>query len=184
MVFEASAVAREPTVFMEWYGEQTNWSEPHDYDDPKVTSSALSSWFKDMIKFFPMMNGPYATDDFGHPNVTDYSIGKDMIYMAFSWPCAEEAYYKTRELAEKHKVGFFDVNSGKGDIIFPKCTNQTNTNKPGEGIAPVGCSLKSSGKNPLESIPKIRKMGAKNPEGKRVPASRSRVIVFFCLPGI
>ena len=122
MVFEACAAPSDRASFMDWYDEQTEWTEPHEYDDPKITSSALHDWFMEMITFFPVINGPYATDDFDHPNVTDYSIGKDVIYIAFSWSCAEEAYQKTRELAEKHKVGFFDVSSDQGEIVVPSNT--------------------------------------------------------------
>ncbi len=161
MVFEASTVPRKHADFMEWYGEQTSWDELHEYDDPKVTSSALRSWFEDMIDFFPMMNGPYATEDFGHPKLADYSIGKDMIYMTCAWSCAEDAYLTARELAQKHKVGFFDVSSVNGEIVFPPDKSPGNTVEPGVNEAMVGRNSGAPGKETLGSITEIRKAGVK-----------------------
>ena len=103
---------------MNWYESQTEWEEEHDYDDPKVSSDELKNWFLDMIKDFPAMNGPLASEDVDDPKVTDYSVGIDVIYAAFAWSEAENAYPKMIELAKKHKVGFFDA-SGNGDILFP-----------------------------------------------------------------
>ena len=50
---------------------------------------------------------------------TDYSIGHHVIYAAFSWSVADEAYEKMKELAQKHGVGFYDVSGDDGDIILP-----------------------------------------------------------------
>ena len=43
----------------------------------------------------------------------------DIIYAVFSWSVADEAYELMRSLAQKHKVGFFDVSGDDGDIILP-----------------------------------------------------------------
>ena len=52
-------------------------------------------------------------------HMVDYSIGYNVIYAAFSWSVADEAYELMRSLAQKHKVGFFDVSGDDGDIILP-----------------------------------------------------------------
>lgn len=104
---------------MEWYGEQTKWTEGHSYDDPSVSSLALQAWFKEMIQVFPAMNGPYASEDVDDPKITDHCIGKTVIYSAFAWSCAEEAYRTMKRLAMKHNVGFFDVSANEGEIVFP-----------------------------------------------------------------
>jgi len=119
LVFEPSAAPRERSEFMEWYDQQTQWKEDHSYDDPRVCSAALQSWFAEMIQFFPPLNGPLAVDDVDNPRVTDHCIGSTVIYSAFAWSCAEEARGKMRELAAKHKVGFFDVTSPNSEIVFP-----------------------------------------------------------------
>jgi hypothetical protein len=105
---------------MEWYRQQTEWAEGHSYDDPKVSSPLLQSWFSEIIQHFPAMNGPYASDDIDNPKVTDHCIGKEVIYSAFDWSCAEEAHKVMKQLAIKHKVGFFDVSADNGEIVFPK----------------------------------------------------------------
>lgn len=97
---------------------QTEWNEPHDYNDPANTSEQLKNWFLEMIETFPAMNGPFASDDIDDPKLTDYSIGRDVIYPACGWSHAELAFKVMKELAAKHKVGFFDV-SGTGDILIP-----------------------------------------------------------------
>lgn len=124
MVFEASAAPTSREEFMVWYDEQTKWSEGHNYQDPVVTSSALRDWINEMVQYFPAMNGPLASDDSDDSRVTDYCIGTNVIYVAFSWAVIEDAYEKMRELAIKHKVGFFDVSAGNGEILHPDCSTK------------------------------------------------------------
>ena len=119
MVFDSKAAPRNRSAFLEWYRQQTRWSEPHGYDNPDIPSPALRAWLLEMIKTFPPMNGPLASDDVDDPKVTDYSIGETVIYAAFAWSQAELAYHQMFELATKHQVGFFDVSSTDGDIWFP-----------------------------------------------------------------
>jgi hypothetical protein len=128
MVFEKTAAPGNRKDFMEWYEKQTGWNEDHGYDDPAVTSNDLRNWFMAMIKKFPQMNGLYAPDDealeemeeMGKDSyVTDYSIGKEVIYAAFSWSLVDEAFETVKQLAKEHGVGFFDVSSNDGEIIFP-----------------------------------------------------------------
>ena len=124
MVFEKSVAPNNRKDFMEWYKKQTEWSEDHGYDDPSVTSPALKNWFAEIEKTFPPMNGPNAPtdeeiDDMENESyLTDYSIGQEVIYASFSWSLTEEAYEKMKLLALKHGVGFFDVSTDDGEIIF------------------------------------------------------------------
>lgn len=121
MVFSAHKAPQSETEFLEWYDEQIEWSENHNYVDPVVTSKELKAWFLEMIETFPALNGPYAPEDDSvvfSEYITDYDIGESVIYASFKWAVAEQAYDKMYELAEKHRVGFFDV-SGSGDILFP-----------------------------------------------------------------
>ncbi|HEY5592709.1 MAG TPA: hypothetical protein VIK55_17035 [Paludibacter sp.] len=120
MVFRKESAPKKRAGFMNWYKKQIKWTEEHTYDDPSITSTELRNWFMEMIQTFPAMNGPFASDDTESSNVSDYSIGKDVIYVAFSWTLAEQAYARMLELAEKHEVGFFDVSSDNGDILFPE----------------------------------------------------------------
>jgi hypothetical protein len=119
MVFEPTAAPRARGDFMAWYEEQTEWSEPHGYDDPKVSSPSLRAWFMEMIETFPAMNGPHASDDFDDARVTDYSVGKDVIYACFAWSQVDPAFQAMATLAKKHGVGFFDVSADEDAIVFP-----------------------------------------------------------------
>ena len=120
MVFRPDIAPRTRVEFLKWYHIQVQWSEGHSYSDPAVTSDNLKNWFFEMIESFPALNGPYAKDeDDVDDYTTDYCIGKDVIYVTFAWSLAESAYEKMKTLAEKHQVGFFDVSSNEGDILFP-----------------------------------------------------------------
>jgi hypothetical protein len=122
MVFKKLAAPKSRVDFMKWYYIQTQFTENHSYNDPANTAVGLNNWFLDMIKIFPAMNGPYSNHDDDNDNefITGYSIGSDVIYIDFRWSVAEKAYNTTLELAEKHRVGFFDVSSDNGDILFPE----------------------------------------------------------------
>lgn len=130
MVFKKEAAPKTRSEFMIWYQNQTEWAEEHSYDDPINTSIELRHWFMDMIKTFPAMNGPFAVDDEDNDMITGYSIGKDSIYVDFRWSVAEQAYSKVLELAIKHSVGFFDVSSDEGDILFPENGELKAIDKP------------------------------------------------------
>ncbi len=129
MVFEKTKAPASKKEFMAWYEKQAEWGEEHDYETIGVSSSALQNWFMEMKETFPPMNGEYAPasellgeDENLESHMTDYSIGRDVIYAAFSWSVADEAYALMRGLAQKHSVGFFDVSADDGDIILPDGT--------------------------------------------------------------
>jgi len=98
-VFDLEAAPRDGAGFIEWYEAQTEWEEPHRYDDPAVSSPALRAWFLEIVQDFPAMNGPYASDDVDNPRVTDYSVGRALIYAAFAWSQTEPAYEAVFRLA-------------------------------------------------------------------------------------
>ena len=129
MVFDPSASPRGRKAFMDWYEKQTAWDESHGYNNPEIPARALQSWFRDIIKTFPPMNGPLASDDPDDPKVTDYSLGRTVIYAAFAWSEAESAHRHAKELAAKHGVGFFEVSSDKGDIWLPTTSGRLGNAK-------------------------------------------------------
>jgi len=129
MVFEKTKAPTTRVEFMNWFAQQTEWSESHDYDNISVASSSLQNWFMEMKETFPPLNGEHApsdevidemlNDEELGAHLTDYSIGADVIYAGFRWSLAEKANLLMLELAQKHDVGFFDVSSENRDIIFP-----------------------------------------------------------------
>ncbi len=121
MVFDPNIPPRDREGFMVWYKDQTAWSEDHSYDDPKNTSPILQTWLNEFMKEFPAMNGPCAAseDIIDDPHVTDHCIGRHVVYSAFAWSIAEKAYKAMRESAIRHGLGFFNVSSDEGEILFP-----------------------------------------------------------------
>lgn len=122
MVFEKTKAPVKKDNFIKWFEKQVEWNEDHDYDAIEVSSVNLKKWFTDMIAIFPPMNRFFAPDDTLNDEeeldrrLTDYSIGQYVIYVAFEWSVAVEAYDNMLRLALKNDVGFFDV-SGNGNII-------------------------------------------------------------------
>ena len=119
MVFDPAAAPTDRTAFLAWYADQTKWAEGHSYDDPAVSAPALAAWYADLIQTYPPMNGPLASADPDNPKVSDYSIGKAVIYVAFGWSQAEAAGVAMYRTAVKHHVGFFDVSADDGLIWYP-----------------------------------------------------------------
>lgn len=121
MVFDVDAAPRERAQFLAWYEIQTEWGEPHDYHDPAVTSASLRAWFLDIAAVFAPMNGPLAADDVDEADMraTDYSIGRTVIYAAFAWSQAQDAYETAFALAGRHGVGFFHASSELGEAWWP-----------------------------------------------------------------
>ncbi len=129
MVFEIQSAPKTRESFLKWYEQQAEWEEDHDYDDPKVSSPALQSWFHEMKTIFPVMNGPYALADEEMEDLyeeqgmlSEYCCGEHVIYVAFAWSQAEKAYETMRSLAKKHQVGFFDASGSGSNIILPDGT--------------------------------------------------------------
>jgi hypothetical protein len=122
LVFEPSAAPREREDFLAWFSKQAEWTEQHSYDDPAVTSDRLRAWHQDMAVEWPSMNGPsFQEANIDSPRLTDYCIGRSVVYASFAWSEAENAYPIVRQMAVKHCVGFYDASGdeGEGEIYFP-----------------------------------------------------------------
>lgn len=124
MVFDPAKAPAGRDAFLTWYSEQTQWSEEHGYNDPSVPAPKLRAWFDEMRKEFAPMNGPFATEDFDDPKVTDYSLGRFVIYAAFAWSEADAARQRSFDLARKHGVGFFDVSTEDGGVWLPAASGR------------------------------------------------------------
>ena len=120
VVFEPTAAPRERADFMAWYHAQTQWSEGHGYNDPRVCSPALQRWYTAMVKVFPPMNGPLASRDLDDPHVTDHCCGRNIIYSAFAGSVGPSAYKMTKKFAIDHHVGFFAASEPDGELLFPE----------------------------------------------------------------
>jgi hypothetical protein len=119
VVFDPIPELRNHAAFMVWYDSRTMWADRVDYNEPSNATPALQGWFGEAIKTFPPLNGRLRPADFASNEWTaDYSIARDIIYVAFPSGKAGSAYELTRRLAAKHRVGFFDA-SGDGGAWFP-----------------------------------------------------------------
>lgn len=112
MVFDPSLAPTERPEFLRWYRAQVQWSEPHDYRDPATTCAPLAALYFDMRREFPNLH-EVDPDRLGEDDlrIAQYSFGYSIVYMAFHWPVADAAYSTVRALADKHRVGFFDVTA-------------------------------------------------------------------------
>lgn len=120
MVFKKEAAPKTRKDFLNWYKHQTEWTEKHNYTDLANTSIELQNWFIEMIKTFPALKDPFTNnEDDKSVFLTDYIIGKDIIYAVFSRQKTEQAYDTGLQLAKKYQVGFFDISSLDKDILFP-----------------------------------------------------------------
>ena len=118
-VFDPAVSPASRTEFVLWFKQQTQWGESHGYNDPEVPSSLLRAWFHETIETYPPMNGPLASDDPDDLKVTDYSLGRGLIYAAFAWSQSEGAHAHVRAVAAKHGVGFADVSGDSFAIWLP-----------------------------------------------------------------
>lgn len=124
MVFDPPAAPRELAAFLAWWKQQSAWSESHGYQDPGVTTPQLRAWFQDVAASFPPMNGPLAVDEPDDESATDYSIGRQVIYAAFAWSRAADAYQRVFAAAKKHGVGFFDASGEGGEVWLPDASGE------------------------------------------------------------
>ena len=118
IVFDIKSATRNRSDFDGWVETRLKWEEAHGYNDPSVTTSSLKSWFDEMRKSFPPMNGPLAVDDEDEEFIADYNIGKDMIYVTFGWSAALIAYNEALRISVKHNVGFFNISDDQDGPIF------------------------------------------------------------------
>jgi hypothetical protein len=124
VVFEAATAPRTREAFLDWWDGEPQWSESHLYNNANIPSPTLRAWFQEMIRTFPPLNGPMASDNPDDPKVTDYNVGRSVINASFGWSQAEAAQRHTMELAAKHRVGVFEVSSEESEIWLPTKTGR------------------------------------------------------------
>lgn len=121
MVFDTEDAPRSEEAFLAWYEARMDAAEEGDYMNPATTTQRLRGWYEEMCKNWPSMNDPELMDDIEQSGdrLTGYTFGTDLIYCDFRWSIAEEAYKAALDLAEKHKVGFFNASGAGFQVVFP-----------------------------------------------------------------
>lgn len=101
--------ATDDAHFPVWFDDQAEWAEPHSYDNPDVCVPALGAFYRELIARFPPLNGPDSPDDDAldadeglEDRLTDYSVGRHVVYAAFGFSVAQEARDLFRRLAARH----------------------------------------------------------------------------------
>jgi hypothetical protein len=112
MVFDPTTAPLARKDFLEWLRDQVN-EEPFDPTRREFSNPGIRAWLEEMLAVFPAMNGIYAKEDadVDDPRLTDYGINRSSIYACFAWSQADAAYETCLALAEKHRIGVFDVSN-------------------------------------------------------------------------
>jgi hypothetical protein len=116
LVFDPAHAPGEREAFLQWWNAQAEWSEPHPYNDPALTTPSLRAWFMEMIERFPALSGPRAASR--DERTASYCIGYHLIYVAISFD-KQATHERAYELAGKHRLGFFEASSPDGEIWLP-----------------------------------------------------------------
>lgn len=121
MVFAAEEAPRARKAFIAWFRKKTAWKERHGYQDPAVSTPELRAWLTEMTVRFPAMNGPLAPkeDPEDESVLTDYSIGRTVIYASFAWSKAKSAHRRSMHAAARHGVGVFEVSTELAEVWRP-----------------------------------------------------------------
>ena len=123
LIFEPGVVTDED--FPQWWDRVSRWEEPHRYDCIERATSAIWSFYRDLVRTFPPFNGPDALSDDevdarlaqGLP-VADYTIGEDLVYIGVGWSAADVLMVAVSELAWTHRLAVAYV-SDDGAIVRP-----------------------------------------------------------------
>ena len=95
LIFEPDVVTDED--FPQWWEQVVSqWDEPRDFSTIDGSTPAIRSFYRDIIRTFPPINGPDALTEEeleereaeGLP-VADYTIGADFIYVSVGWSDAD-----------------------------------------------------------------------------------------------
>jgi len=119
VVFDTTFPLSTYDDFILWYENQTISTVIEDYENPANLSDILYAWYTDMIKQFPPLNPPDFSREIDDSKLSEYIFHKQVVYVEFAWSQAEFAYKTVFKLAKKHKIGFYDLSSSKGDVWLP-----------------------------------------------------------------
>ena len=103
----------------------SQWGEPYDFSTIDGSTPAIRSFYRDIIRTFPPINGPDALteeeleerEEQGLP-VADYTIGADYIYVSVGWSDADTLVKIAGQMAWTQRLAVAYVSEG-GSIFRP-----------------------------------------------------------------
>lgn len=114
MLFLPSAAPKREADFFDWFDEQTEWEEDHDYRSETVSAPLLRACLAELQAAFPVLGAKRKSD-----SEAEYSFGRVMIHVAFSFKQQQAALTLAKALAAKHGLGLFEASSDDGLIWIP-----------------------------------------------------------------
>lgn len=108
-----AATAPDNDDLLTWYHQQAQDSSY----DPEVATPRLRSFYRDLIRVFPPINGPDAPDD--DEADTDYAFGRGALYVSFRWPKFDQAREAFLQLGQAHGVGVCEISESPAVIHRP-----------------------------------------------------------------
>jgi hypothetical protein len=125
LVFAPTAAPKEASAFGLWFQAQTEWPEHHDYEDPAVATLSLKAWCLDMMQRFPPRSGPYREElpPEDKSLLADYSIGRNIVFVAVQPSQAKAALQLARALAAQHCVGLYEASASPAAVRLPDGNN-------------------------------------------------------------
>ena len=124
LIFEPDVVTDED--FPQWWEQVVSqWDEPRDFSTIDGSTPAIRSFYRDIIRTFPPINGPDALTEEeleereaeGLP-VADYTIGADYIYVSVGWSDADTLVKIAGQMAWTQRLAVAYVSEG-GSIFRP-----------------------------------------------------------------
>ena len=157
VVFNPETAPKNKEDFKTWFDKQIDLADNRSYSDLEFINKNLESCFLEIVKSFPALNGPYSNNDIDQENMTDYDVSENIICASFPWSSSDQAYNNTKQLAEKHNVGFYDVSGNEDVFSTDDYGNFRKIQAFGKNIFTIGGETKFSEEiNPkLEYIEKL-----------------------------
>ena len=124
LIFEPDSATDED--FPQWWEQVVSqWDEPRDFSTIDGSTPAIRSFYRDIIRTFPPINGPDALTEEeleereaeGLP-VADYTIGADYIYVSVGWSDADTLVKIAGQMAWTQRLAVAYVSEG-GSIFRP-----------------------------------------------------------------
>lgn len=124
LIFEPDSATDED--FPQWWEQVVSqWGEPYDFSTIDGSTPAIRSFYRDIIRTFPPINGPDVLTEEeleereaeGLP-VADYTIGADYIYVSVGWSDADTLVKIAGQMAWTQRLAVAYVSEG-GSIFRP-----------------------------------------------------------------